>query len=217
MNYVFLAIGIGIVAGLRSLLAPAIVAWAAHLGSLNLHGSPPAFMGSTATVAIFSVLAIGELVADKLPKTPKRTALAPLLARILTGGLCGASLCAVAGQSFTHWRTFGWNRRRDRSLRRLRNPAAYREQSAYQRYLRGHLRRLGCDRASLFPCLALTQSRHLVASLVLPLFISCRKMTLESLGLLRVPFAEHLACRQNEHVRSGSHPLPGPSPRHCSR
>jgi uncharacterized membrane protein len=100
MNYVFLlAIGIGIVAGLRSLLAPAIVAWAAHLGSLNLHGSPLAFMGSTATVAIFSVLAIGELVADKLPKTPKRTALAPLLARILTGGLCGASLCAVAGQS----------------------------------------------------------------------------------------------------------------------
>ena len=97
MNYVFiLAIGIGIVAGLRSLLAPAVVAWAAHLGWLNLYGSPFAFMGSTAAVAIFSIFAIGELIADKLPMTPKRTALAPLLARILLGGLSGASLCAAA-------------------------------------------------------------------------------------------------------------------------
>lgn len=100
MNYVFiLAIGIGIVGGLRSLLAPAVVAWAAHLGWLNLYGSPFAFMGSTIAVAIFSIFAIGELVADKLPKTPKRTAFAPLLARILFGGLCGASLFAAAGKS----------------------------------------------------------------------------------------------------------------------
>ena len=100
MNYVFvLAIGIGIVAGLRSLTPPAVVAWAAHLGWLNLHGSPLAFMGSTTAVAIFSLLAVGELVADKLPKTPKRTAVAGLLARIITGGLCGACLCAVSGKS----------------------------------------------------------------------------------------------------------------------
>jgi uncharacterized membrane protein len=56
-------------------------------------------MGSTTAVAIFTIFAIGELVADKLPKTPKRTAFAPLLARILLGGLCGASLCAAAGKS----------------------------------------------------------------------------------------------------------------------
>jgi uncharacterized membrane protein len=56
-------------------------------------------MGSTTAVAIFSLLAIGELIVDKLPNTPKRTAPAPLFARILTGGLCGASLCAAAGQS----------------------------------------------------------------------------------------------------------------------
>jgi uncharacterized membrane protein len=69
MNYVFLfAIGIGIVAGLRSLLPPAVVAWAAHLGWLNLHGSPLAFMGSTAAVAIFSIFAIGELITDKLQR-----------------------------------------------------------------------------------------------------------------------------------------------------
>jgi uncharacterized membrane protein len=100
MNSVFLlAIGIGIVAGLRSLLAPAVVAWAAHFDLLILHASPLAFMGSRAAVAIFSTFAIGELIADKLPTTPKRTAFAPLLARILLGGLGGASFSAAAGKS----------------------------------------------------------------------------------------------------------------------
>ena len=100
MSYVFVfTIGIGVVAGLRSLTAPAVVAWAAHFGWLNLHDSALGFMGSTTVVAIFSVLAIGELVADKLPMTPKRTAPAPLLARVITGGLCGACLCAAAGKS----------------------------------------------------------------------------------------------------------------------
>jgi uncharacterized membrane protein len=100
LNYVFaLALGIGIVAGLRSLTAPAVVAWGAHLNWLNLHGSPLAFMGSTPAVAIFSVLAIGELIADKLPMIPKRTAPAPLIARVITGGLCGACFYAAAGGS----------------------------------------------------------------------------------------------------------------------
>lgn len=99
MNYVFVvAFGIGIVAGLRSLTAPAVVAWGAHLDWLNLRGSPLAFMGSTTAVVIFSLLAIGELVADKLPMMAKRTSPAPLIARIITGGLCGACLCAAAGK-----------------------------------------------------------------------------------------------------------------------
>jgi uncharacterized membrane protein len=100
LNYVFLlAFGIGIVAGLRSLTAPAVMAWGAHLGWLNLDGTPLAFVGSTTAVAIFSLLAISELVADKLPMIPKRTAAAPLIARIITGGLCGACLCAAEAKS----------------------------------------------------------------------------------------------------------------------
>lgn len=100
MNYLFpFAIGIGIVAGLRSLTAPAVVAWAAHLGWLNLNNSPLAFMGTTITAVIFSILALFELFIDLQPQTPKRTALFPLAARIVTGGLCGASLCAATNQS----------------------------------------------------------------------------------------------------------------------
>jgi uncharacterized membrane protein len=99
-NYAFaLAVGIGIVAGLRSLTAPAVTSWAAHLGGLDLHGSPLAFMGSTAAVAMFSLLAIVEFVGDVLPKTPRRTAPGPLIARIIMGGLCGACLCASANRS----------------------------------------------------------------------------------------------------------------------
>jgi uncharacterized membrane protein len=99
LDYVFVfALGIGIVTGLRSLTAPAIVSWATRVGWLNLHDSPLAFMGSTWAVVIFSLLAIGELVADLLP-IPKRTAPGPLLARILIGGLCGACLCVSAHQS----------------------------------------------------------------------------------------------------------------------
>jgi uncharacterized membrane protein len=93
------AFGIGLVAGLRSLTAPAVIAWAAHFGWVNLEGTPLRFMGSTSAVAIFSVLAIGELIEDKLPKIPRRTALAPLLFRMLTGGLCGACLSFAANES----------------------------------------------------------------------------------------------------------------------
>jgi uncharacterized membrane protein len=101
-NYLFVfALGIGVVAGLRSLLGPAAVAWAARLGWLHLHGTPLGFMESSIAVAIFSLLAIGELVADLLPQTPRRTDLVPLLARILSGGFCGACLCASANKSLT--------------------------------------------------------------------------------------------------------------------
>ena len=81
--------------------APAAVSWAAWLGWLNLQGSPLAFMGSIVTVAIASLLAIGELGADLSPRIPRRTAPGPLVGRLLMGGLCGACLCASAGQSLS--------------------------------------------------------------------------------------------------------------------
>jgi uncharacterized membrane protein len=100
MNYIFaFALGLGFAAGLRSLTPPAVVAWAAHLGWLNLVNSPLAFMGSIIAVVIFSLLAVVELIVDLLPSTPKRTAPVPLGARILMGGLCGASVCAASNQS----------------------------------------------------------------------------------------------------------------------
>src|SRR6476661_1543547 len=85
---------IGFFGGLRALTAPAATAWAVHLGWLKLQG-PLALMGSIPSVAIFTLLAVVELVADKLPKTPSRTAPPGLIARIIMGGLTGA--CVAAG------------------------------------------------------------------------------------------------------------------------
>src|SRR5579862_4006545 len=101
MNFglaLFLAFGIGIVAGLRSMTAPAAVAWAAYLVWINVHGSPLELMGSVRAVGIFTVFAVGEFVADKLPSTPSRTAPLGLGARFVTGALSGACL-AVAGDA----------------------------------------------------------------------------------------------------------------------
>src|SRR5438132_7510889 len=99
MSYIALAFGVGVAVGLRSLSPPAVVAWAAHLGWLNLNNSPLAFMGSIITAVIFSILALLELFVDLQPSTPKRTAPVPLGARILMGGLCGACLCTASNQS----------------------------------------------------------------------------------------------------------------------
>jgi len=95
----FLAFFIGVFDGLRSLTAPAVVAWAAHLNWLNLQNTPLSFMGSTVAVLIFTALAIVELVADKLPSIPSRTAPLGLIARIVLGGLCGACLALAGTQS----------------------------------------------------------------------------------------------------------------------
>ena len=94
-----LAFLIGIIAGLRSLTAPAVVAWAAHRNWLNLHDTPLSFMGSTAAVVIFTLLAVAELVADQLPSTPSRLKPPGLIARIILGALSGAGIAAAGGQS----------------------------------------------------------------------------------------------------------------------
>ena len=87
--------------------APAVVSWAAHLGRMGLQGTSLAFMGSTAAVAVFTVGAIVELVADQLPKAPSRTKPVPLTARIVMGGLSGACVCAAASESLALGALFG--------------------------------------------------------------------------------------------------------------
>jgi uncharacterized membrane protein len=96
---VLLMIGIGVIAGLRSMTPPAVISWAVHLGWLNLGNSRLAPMGSTLAVVVLTVLALGELVADKLPFTPSRTTPGPLIGRMVTGALCGAAIGVGGGGS----------------------------------------------------------------------------------------------------------------------
>lgn len=96
-----MALLIGVVAGLRSLTAPAVVAWGAFLGWINLHATWASWVANIITVVILTVAAVGELVTDKLPKTPPRTALPAFAARIIMGGFSGAVLGAAWHFTFT--------------------------------------------------------------------------------------------------------------------
>src|SRR6185369_7401652 len=89
---------IGLFAGLRSLTPPAAVAWARYLGWLR-RARPLSLIGWVPSVIILPLLAITELIFDKLPNTPSRTAPPGLIARIVTGGLTGACVSVGGGRS----------------------------------------------------------------------------------------------------------------------
>jgi uncharacterized membrane protein len=93
-----LILGIGFVAGLRSMTAPAAVSWGAHLGRLALKGSALGFLSSPVAVGILTLVALAELVADQLPTTPNRTAPVPFGARIVMGGFSGVAIALAAEQ-----------------------------------------------------------------------------------------------------------------------
>ena len=94
-NSILKAAYLGIVAGSRSMSAPALV-------SRHLAQAQPArlthprlrWLASPKTATLLKLLALGELIGDKLPATPSRLAPGPLVFRALSGGLSGAALCA---------------------------------------------------------------------------------------------------------------------------
>jgi len=96
-SMLLLAFLIGFFGGLRALTAPAATAWAARLGWLQIP-YPLSLIGSHPGVAILTLLALLELVADKLPRTPSRTAPPGLIARIVMGGLTGACIASGGAQ-----------------------------------------------------------------------------------------------------------------------
>lgn len=97
MTLYVLALLIGVVAGLRTMTAPAAASWAAYLGLAPVGGTPLAFMGAMVTPWIFTVLALGELVADQLPSTPSRKVPVQFGGRVVSGALSGAVIGAAGG------------------------------------------------------------------------------------------------------------------------
>jgi uncharacterized membrane protein len=95
--YLVFAFLLGFVSGLRALTSPAAASWTARLGLLRVAGTPLAFMGFRYTPIILTLLAVGELINDKLPKTPSRKTPPQFIARILSGCLVGATVGAASG------------------------------------------------------------------------------------------------------------------------
>jgi uncharacterized membrane protein len=92
--FYLLALLIGVFTGARTLTPSAAVSWAARLGRLHLEGTWLSFLSAAVTPYIFSVLALSELVSDKLPKTPSRKTLPQFIGRVVMGALAGAAIGA---------------------------------------------------------------------------------------------------------------------------
>lgn len=95
-----LALLIGVIAGLRAFTAPAAVAWAGMLGWIALDGTWAQWMAHPITVTVLTILLVGELVTDQLPKTPSRKTPMQFIARLVSGGFAGAVLGTAFGYTF---------------------------------------------------------------------------------------------------------------------
>jgi uncharacterized membrane protein len=89
---------LGVTTGLRALTPIAVLCWFSYLGYLPVDGTWAAWTGRLAVAIVVTLLALGEIVADKLPRTPDRIAAGPLMARLILGGLIGSiAATAMAG------------------------------------------------------------------------------------------------------------------------
>ncbi len=95
-TFASLVLANGFLNGLRTLTPVAVLCWGARLGWLPLGQTPFKFLTHPVSLGIFSALAVGELIGDKLPKTPPRTDLFPVIGRFCFGAGVGAALASVA-------------------------------------------------------------------------------------------------------------------------
>ncbi|WP_406858125.1 DUF4126 domain-containing protein [Alsobacter sp. KACC 23698] len=96
MTMLICAFAMGVVAGLRTMTAPAAVSWAARLGALPVGDTGLAVLGYAWTPWILTLLALGEYVADQWPSTPSRTVPVQFAGRVLSGAFCGAAIGAAS-------------------------------------------------------------------------------------------------------------------------
>lgn len=87
-----LALLIGLVAGMRVMIALAAVSWAAYSGYLGLDDGWLAFLGYQWTPRILTLLVIVELIVDQLPSTASRKVPWQFAARLFSGSVSAAAI-----------------------------------------------------------------------------------------------------------------------------
>jgi uncharacterized membrane protein len=90
---------LGAATGMRTFTPMAVLCWFAYAGYVPLDGTWAFWAASLVAAILFTVLALAELVGDKLPRTPDRTSTGPLLARLAVGGLIGGIVAAALNGS----------------------------------------------------------------------------------------------------------------------
>ena len=94
------AVQLGVVAGMRSQMPFALLALAAQRGEFAAGaGRPLSLLRAPAALAGLGFAALGEVVGDKLPRTPSRLAPGPLIARLVIGAAAGAAMAREAERS----------------------------------------------------------------------------------------------------------------------
>jgi len=79
--------------------APAIVSRFAHAGLLPLQDSQIKFLGHKNSAKTTAIMALGEMVADKLPFIPSRTSVFPLVTRAVSGALSATAFTKARKRS----------------------------------------------------------------------------------------------------------------------
>jgi uncharacterized membrane protein len=97
---IVLAVLIGVIAGLRALTAPAVVAWGAFLGWIDVDGKWSDWVAHPITVTVLTIFLLVELVTDQLPKTPSRKTPAQFITRLITGAFAGAVIGSASHHTF---------------------------------------------------------------------------------------------------------------------
>ena len=99
-NLVWRALGLGAIAGVRSMAAPAALSRAVERGDVGgLEQTPFAALGSPRVSRALRLFAIGEMFVDKIPVlVPSRTSPPPLLGRAASGGFVGSALFVSGGR-----------------------------------------------------------------------------------------------------------------------
>ena len=105
INCILKAFNIGVIAGMRSLTAPALVSYKLAHTNPNRSVGPAIpdsklhFLTSSTTANVLAVLAGGELIGDKVPGVPNRIDPMPLTMRVGSGALSAAALTEADGNS----------------------------------------------------------------------------------------------------------------------
>jgi len=93
INTFLKVIQLSVLAGMRGAMAPAFVShYVAHQPAKETDSQLLHLFRSPTTANVTKVMALGEIVGDKLPQAPDRIEPAGLVGRIVSGATCGAVL-----------------------------------------------------------------------------------------------------------------------------
>lgn len=91
---------LGVVTGMRSQLPTALLAYRARKGQFPHEVSGPGnVLRRRGSVPLTAMAAAGELIGDKLPRTPSRLEDGPFMGRIALGAAAGSGVASAFGRS----------------------------------------------------------------------------------------------------------------------